>query len=70
MTVLYTRWRFDNYIQDQEPNYYYNFFFFEKKIVKLSYIVQKNFHFDHGFIEYSSRDKAQNDILSPIPRNF
>ena len=23
MTVLYTRWLFDNYTQDQEPNYTY-----------------------------------------------
>ena len=24
MTVLYPRWRFDNYIQDQEPNFTYH----------------------------------------------
>ena len=27
VTVLYTRWRFDNYTQDQEPNFTYQNFF-------------------------------------------
>ena len=27
MTVLYTRWRFDNYTQDHEPSFTYQFFF-------------------------------------------
>ena len=30
MTVLYTRWRFDNYTKDQKPNFTYQNFFFLK----------------------------------------
>ena len=30
MTVLYTRWRFDNYTQDQKSNFTYHNFFWKK----------------------------------------
>ena len=50
MTVLYTRWRFDNYTKKGE-------FYIGKKIMKKfvklcllsSYIVQNSFHFDEIF---------------------
>ena len=56
MTVLYTRWRFDNYIKDQEPIFLLKKFR-ESLFPFLSYIVQNSFHFDeifHHKIPYSN----------------
>ena len=53
MTVLYTRWRFDNYTQDQESNFTYQNFFGKnsaKLCLHLSYIAQNSFHFDEFFL--------------------
>ena len=53
MTVLYTRWLFDDYTQDQQPNDTYQKFCLKKNSVKvcwhLSYLAQNSFHFDEIF---------------------
>ena len=48
MTVLYTRWRFDNYTQDQESNFTCHNFFWLEKPVKLCLLLS-SFHFDEIF---------------------
>ena len=66
MTVLYTRWRSDNYTQ--KPIFTYQNFFL-KKIVKiclhLSYISQNSFH----FYEIFHRKFKKIPILGFIEKN-
>ena len=65
MTVLSTRWRFDNYTKKGE-------FYIEKKIMKkfvklclhLSYIVQNSFHFDEIFHKKKNHEKIRESLFT------